>query len=207
MSRCVIVGGADIKDYPAVRAYLREDDFIVYCDSGLRHLNMLGVPPDLIVGDFDSHENPGMDVETIVLPREKDDTDTVFAAKEALKRGFDDFLLIGAVGGRLDHTLANVFLLLWLDNRGKTALAVDDYSEMKIVSRKTEFIEEKFAFFSLLNITGLARGITVKNAKYPLTNAEISSEYQYGVSNEVLPHQVAEVSLTQGQLLLIKERN
>lgn len=50
--------------------------------------------PGLIVGDFDSHENPHLDVETIVLPCEKDDTDTVFAVKEAMKRGYTDFLLI-----------------------------------------------------------------------------------------------------------------
>ena len=77
---------------------MRNDDFIVFCDSGLNHLESLQVNPGLIVGDFDSHDNPHLGVETIVLPCEKDDTDTVFAVKEAIKRGFDDFLLIGVVG-------------------------------------------------------------------------------------------------------------
>ena len=75
MSRCVIVGGADIRDYPRVKGYLRSDDFVIYCDSGLRHMAQLGAAPGLIVGDFDSHENPSLPVETIVLPCEKDDTD------------------------------------------------------------------------------------------------------------------------------------
>ena len=96
--RCVIVGGADIHNYSFLRGCLREDDFVVYCDSGLKHLPALQARPDLIVGDFDSHDNPHLGVETIVLPCEKDDTDTVFAVKEAIKRGFDDFLLIGVVG-------------------------------------------------------------------------------------------------------------
>ena len=61
-----------------------------------------------------------MEAETIVLPCEKDDTDTVFAVKEALKRGFQDFLLIGVIGGRLDHTLGNVSLLLMLDAHGRS---------------------------------------------------------------------------------------
>ena len=78
--RCVIVGGADIGDYARVKQYLRADDAIVFCDSGLKHMEALGVKPALIVGDFDSHCNPHLDVETIVLPCEKDDTDTVFAA-------------------------------------------------------------------------------------------------------------------------------
>ena len=102
MRRCVIIGGAGIENTEAVRACLREDDFNIFCDSGLRHREALGIQPDLIVGDFDSHPNPHLDTETIVLPCEKDDTDTVFAVKEALRRGFEDFLLIGVVGARLD---------------------------------------------------------------------------------------------------------
>lgn len=53
--RCVIVGGADIGDYARVKQYLREDDAVVFCDSGLKHMEALGVKPALIVGDFDSH--------------------------------------------------------------------------------------------------------------------------------------------------------
>ena len=85
--RCVIVGGADIGDYARVKQYLRADDAIAFCDSGLKHMEALGVKPALIVGDFDSHCNPHLDVETIVLPCEKDDTDTVFAVKTMVQRG------------------------------------------------------------------------------------------------------------------------
>ena len=118
MARCVIVGGAGIGCYQRIRDSLREDDWFVYCDGGLNHQRELGRKPDLIVGDFDSHERPVTDTETIVLPREKDDTDTVYAVKEAIRRGFRDFLLIGAVGERFDHTFGNVSLLLYLDSQG-----------------------------------------------------------------------------------------
>ena len=160
--RCVIVGGADIGDYARVKQYLRADDAIVFCDSGLKHMEALGVKPALIVGDFDSHCNPHLDVETIVLPCEKDDTDTVFAVKTMVQRGYDDFLLIGVIGARLDHTLGNVSILLYLDSLGKKAEIVDDYSEMQIVSKDEVSIEDKYPFFSLLNITGCARGITIR---------------------------------------------
>lgn len=204
MRRCVIIGGAAISDYDRIRTYLNHGDYCVFCDSGLYHSEGLGVQPDLIVGDFDSHPQPQLPAETIVLPREKDDTDTVFAVKEALRRGFDDFLLIGAVGGRLDHSLGNVSLLLMLDTKGIPARLVDDYSEMEIVSRQTAFVEEKYSYFSLLNISGAAEGITVSGAKYPLENATIGCEYQYGVSNEVLPGCIAEVTVQNGRLLLVK---
>ena len=203
MKRCVIVGGADINNYEYIKSCLCNDDFIVFCDSGLKHLESLQVKPGLIVGDFDSHDNPQLDVETIVLPCEKDDTDTVFAVKGALKRGFDDFLLIGVVGARLDHSLGNVSILLYLNSLGKKGCIIDDYSEMEIVCDKPVYIENSFKFFSLLNIFGTAKGITIKNAKYPLIDGEITCEYQYGISNEVVG-QTAEVSIKKGKLLLIK---
>ena len=207
MERCVIVGGADIKNYGFIREKLCADDYVVFCDSGLKHLEQLQAKPSLIVGDFDSHENPHLDVETIVLPCEKDDTDTVFAVKEAIKRGFEDFLLIGVVGARLDHTLGNVSILLYLDSLGKKCCIIDDYSEMEIVSDEPVSICDQYSFFSLLNITGCAKGITITGAKYPLVDAEISCEYQYGVSNEVLPGETATVSVKHGKLLLIRFYN
>jgi len=205
MSRCVIIGGADIHRYDRIKASLHADDYFIYCDSGLKHMETLGAKPDLIVGDFDSHVNPQLDVETIVLPCEKDDTDTVYAMKQAIQRGYDDFLLIGVIGGRLDHTLGNVSMLLYLDGLGKSACIMDDYSEMQIVSTQPAYIEDRYAFFSLLNITGMARGITIENAKYLLQDGEITCEYQYGVSNEVLPGKTAKVTVREGQLLLIKD--
>jgi thiamine pyrophosphokinase len=203
-NRCVIVGGADIKNYEYITAQLRDGDYMVYCDSGLRHLPALGADPDLIVGDFDSHINPRLDVETIVLPCEKDDTDTFFAAKECISRGFRDFWLIGVAGGRLDHTLANLSILLHLDSLGCRGVITDDYSCMEIVSRSPVRIGGEHPYFSLLNISGQAEGITVTGAKYSLTDGCIKPEYQYGVSNEVLHGQTAEVSLKRGKLLLVR---
>lgn len=206
MNRCVIVGGADIGNYEYIRKALFHDDYIIFCDSGLKHMDKLRVKPSLIVGDFDSHENPHLDVETIVLPCEKDDTDTVYAVKEAVQRGFDNFLLIGVIGGRLDHSLGNVSILLFLDSIGRKGLIIDDYSEMEIVSASPVYISDRYPFFSLLNITGRAKGVSIQNAKYPLDDAEITCEYQYGISNEVTPEKTAIVSVRDGKLLLIKDR-
>ena len=204
MQRCVIVGGAGIREYQRIRESLRGDDWFVYCDGGLKHVQELGREPNLIVGDFDSHEQPETDTETIVLPCEKDDTDTVYAVKEAVRRGFRDFLLIGVTGERFDHTFGNISLLLYLDSLGIPACILDDYSEMSIISRGTAEVKEDCSWFSLLNISGTAKGITIRGAKYPLTDGEITSEYQYGISNEVLPGKTAHVSVREGRLLLVK---
>ena len=217
--RCVIVGGAPILDYNNAAAYLREDDYFVFCDCGLKHLQKLRqcfrtmgfgheLTPDLIVGDFDSHEKPAdldlAGVETITLPRAKDETDTAFAASEAIRRGFTDYLIIGAIGARLDHSLVNLTLLLKLSRTGCRAVIADDYSEMEIISKEPSHIDGSFKYFSLLNLFGTAHDITITGAKYNISGAEIKLDEQYATSNEVAPGQTACVTAGKGELLLIK---
>jgi len=161
MKKCTVVCGADINNYEKIKGYVSADDFFIFCDSGLRHGEALGISPSLIVGDFDSWKNPMSGTETIVLPREKDDTDSVYGVKEGIKRGFEEFLIIGAVGARLDHTLGNLSILLYLDSLGKKGKIIDDYSEMEIVSKSTVFVEDTFSYFSLLNVSGTAKGKTI----------------------------------------------
>lgn len=204
MRRCVVVGGAGIANLPFIKKQIRMDDYFIFCDGGLSHVERLGVQPDLIVGDFDSHVNPHWPIETIVLPCEKDDTDTGFAVKTALARGFSEFLFLGATGGRLDHTLGNLALLLFLHDRGKKAYLADDFSLVSVAGKEPVSIESDCAYFSLLCISGTARGVQIENAKYPLSNATIDCSNPYGVSNEVLPGKTAVVRVTEGNLLLIK---
>lgn len=205
MERCVIVSGGDIGNYGRIREYLRDDDYLVFCDCGLRHAQPLGVSPSLAVGDFDSFEKWDFSAETVTLPCEKDDTDTLYAVKEALRRGFSDFLLVGALGGRFDHALGNLSILLMLDSLGKKAKIVDDLSETEVVPREGFVtVEPSYSYFSLISLSERTEGVTVKNAKYPLTDGVIGFEYQYGISNETLPGKSAEVSVKKGRLLLIK---
>ena len=213
-NRCVIVGGADIADYARARDYLRDDDFVVYCDSGLKHMEGLGAKPSLIVGDFDSYDDPHSDVETITLPVAKDDTDTVFAVREGMRRGYKEFLLLGVIGARLDHTLVNAYILSMLEDNGCHGMIVDDYSEMELIASRrnadgeyiagTAEVPYDYPYFSLVAIEGEASGVTIRNAKFPLEDGSISPGYQYATSNEALPGQTAEIELGQGRLLLIK---
>ena len=114
-------------------------------------------------------------------------------------------MLVGVSGGRMDHTLVNVYLLVMLREQGKRALLLDDYSEMELIGAEPVEIPERFPFYSLVNITGTARGIMETGCKFPLDNGEIRCDYQYGTSNEVLPGQTAVVSVKEGSLLLIKD--
>jgi thiamine pyrophosphokinase len=209
LKRCAIIGAAPIEQYRQAETYLKEADFVIYCDGGLKHWgkDRLDRKPDLIVGDFDSWPDfvPCDLAEVIHLPCEKDDTDTVYAMKEALGRGFLDFVFLGVLGGRLDHTLGNVYMLEYLAQAGGKGVLVDDFSECTLISPgETAYVREDCRYFSLISISGPAEGIQIQGAKYALEDGRIESRYQYGVSNQVLPGETAQIYVRSGSLLLIK---
>lgn len=213
MKTCLIIGAAEIKNYSKLKECLDSEYFVVYCDGGLHHKEALGFEPNLVVGDFDSYKGsvPSVQksvegVEVIKLPCEKDDTDVFFAIKESLQRGFKDFVLVGVIGQRFDHSLCNISVLLYLQEHGASAVLYDDYSKMQLVvaGAKPTLISDTYSFFSLMCIAGDASGVIIRNAKYPLEDAKITTSYQFGISNEVLPNKKAEVGLKKGVLLLIQ---
>lgn len=204
MKRCVIIGGAPINNYERIKQKLNNNDYFIFCDSGLNHLDKLSINPSLIVGDFDSHKNPNLDVETITLPTVKDDTDTMFAVKEGLKRGFDEFLLLGVIGLRIDHSLGNLSILLYLEKEGKKASIIDDYSEIEIVGKYEKYIEDTYKYFSIISSGDIISGVTIKNAKYALNKAQITNYFALGVSNEVIKGKCASVKIDDGFAYLIK---
>ena len=211
MHRCVIISAGQIDNYERSKSFIQPGDFCIFCDDGLRHAEKLGVIPDLIVGDFDSCDFSDLSKyagtaghpEIIKLPREKDDTDTLYAAKLAVEGGYDDFLFLGAMGGRFDHALGNVSILLYLHGLGKKAQLVDDYSVMRIAGKEPLCIEDSCSYFSVLTVAGDVSGVNIKNAKYPLENASLKADFQLGISNEVLPGKTAEVSVEHGRVLVV----
>lgn len=201
MKRCVIIGGGEIADTQLLNQHIFNDDFVICCDGGYLHAQKAGIAPSLIVGDFDSADIPQTDVETIVLPCEKDDTDSFFAAKEGLKRGFDTFLLFGVTGGRLDHTFAAVSILEYLQKSGAGGQIIDKNTRIRVCN-STLTVANGCKYFSVFAI-GKAEGVCIRGAKYNLENAEICSHYQYGVSNEVAGD-FATVSVGQGTVIIME---
>lgn len=205
LQRWVIISGASISDYSFLRRQINDDDFIVACDSGLRHLEFLQLKADLVVGDFDSHK-PVDGPEVIQLPVKKDDTDTAYAVKEGLKRGVQSFLLLGVLGGRIDHSLANLALMLKVFRLGCQIVALDDYSEVQILGQREQEITDQWSFFSLMNLTGSASGVCIRGALWKLENGSMPDDDPYGISNQVVSGGVATVSVKQGELVLVKVR-
>ena len=131
MPRCVIFSACPVSGQMA--AALRPDDHLIACDAGYRSCQVLGRRPDAVVGDFDSAPRPQAlpGEELVVLPHVKDDTDTEYAAKLAASRGYDEALLLGALGGRrLEHTLANLCTGLGLARQGVRPTPEDERSRI-----------------------------------------------------------------------------
>ncbi len=201
MSRCVIIGSAQIKDYKKIKSELTSDDYFVFCDAGLMHKEKLGVKAGFIVGDFDSHEKPDIKENILVLPTQKDDTDTFAAVKLMLDKGFDSFLLVGVTGQRLDHTFANISVLLYLQKHGAYGEIIDDYSKMFVLDGQATIQKDSCSFFSIVSLSDKLEGVNIQGAKYCLQDATIDNFYQYAVSNETLSD--VKITVQKGDALVV----
>lgn len=203
-TRCVIVSAAPLA--PAMKKMLRPGDYLIACDGGYQSTRrVLGREPDVILGDFDSAPLPE-GTGAVVLPRVKDDTDTHYAAKLAVEKGFSNVLLLGALGGhRLEHTLANIGTGLWLEKQGvRVTIANEDSRLCFLMPGQTMTLPyEPEEYFSVLPLEGKAEGVCEQGAKYTLEYATLTTvDFPLGVSNETLPGG-ATISVREGSLLVI----
>ena len=203
--RCYIAGAGEFDE----NVQPGNGDFIIAADGGYVSLASIGVTPDLIVGDFDSIPSglmgavlghPGV----MRTPSEKDDTDMMLAVNQGLERGFKEFIINGGLGGRLDHTLANVQTLTYLAQKGARGvltgreISITAIKDSKIMLSPDKKINSTVSVFSAGD---KAEGVTLKGLKYPLSNATVTKEFPIGVSNETIG-QVADISVEKGTLII-----
>lgn len=206
MRRCVIFGAAPFSDCAVLRDYLSADDYYIAADGGQRLAQAMGVTVDHVIGDFDSSSCPALSDGCTVLPVQKDDTDVLAAVRAALKDGFREFLFLGCLGGRLDHTLANVAVLSFVAKHGGEGCLVDETHEVTLLGVGEHAIPPRHdATVSFLPFGGEADGVTIRNAAYPIENATFYPWFPIGVSNEFVDQPLT-VSIRNGQCLMIVSR-
>jgi len=182
---------------------LAEGDLVIAADAGYRQLG--GLRADLVVGDFDSLGYVPQGENVLVLPDHKDDTDTHYAVKLGLERGYTRFVLLGGVGGRLDHTLANIQTLAYLTSRGaRGCLVGDDVSLAMVQDGSLSFSGEPRGTVSVFAQGGTAFGVTLEGLLYPLEEATVTTDFPIGVSN-VFTGKPARVTVARGRLLVVWE--
>ena len=211
-----IISGGHIDDAFAVEwIQTHSYDQIIAADSGMNFLHRNHIVPNVIAGDFDSVSSESLEyfqklkeVEVLRLNPIKDDTDTEYVIREAIRRGAKEITILGATGTRLDHVLANMYLLgIGFENNVSISI-VDTHNRIRMISQSLTIAKEKqFGdYVSVLPVAGTAYDVTLKGMKYPLQDAVLQQFSSVGVSNEIVG-EVAEITVTEGTLLVIESRD
>jgi thiamine pyrophosphokinase len=207
--RCVIIGAAPIENYETAPEFFA-DDYILCADGGLEHAKVLGLHPDLVVGDFDSLQDAEGKLEglnTLQLPVEKDDTDTMAAIKIALEQGFRHVLIYGGTGGRWDHTFANYTALLYLSKRQATGVLTDGVQFVTVLSKGCYHLQGKKGWgLSVFPFGGANAVFSESGVYYPLKKYRLTAEFPLGVSNEITADE-AVLQVHRGNILLFLRKN
>ncbi len=174
-----------------------ENPFVVAADAGALQAENCGLMPDVVLGDFDSaphlhsrakaaQANQKYHTVWMVLPKEKDDTDLHYAAKETVRLGFKKALLFGVLGGRFDHSLATLATLLFLQESGVQAIILEETTTVYCVLPGQELTVDKKedSYLSIFSAKGKSEGVFAKGLQYSMENACLSADFPLGVSNE-----------------------
>ena len=207
---CILIGAGDltISEIP-----IGENDLCIAVDGGYEYCKLLEITPDYILGDFDSisekeAENvaeiaKAEDEKVIILPVEKDDTDMLAALKLGLSEGYQNFRIYGGMGGRIEHTIANIQCLLYLKEHNAVGYLMDG-TGMILVAKEEEisFQDSLEGYMSLFSM-GDKTCVSIENMKYLLSEQEITNSFPIGISNEFILGQKGKVTVHKGAAAMI----
>ena len=207
---CILIGAGDLT---VSEISVREEDLCIAVDGGFEYCKLLGIVPDYIIGDFDSISEAQTNIvaeiaktaedRVIVLPTEKDDTDMLAAIKLGLREGYDNFRIYGGMGGRMEHSLANIQCLLYLKEHNAVGYLMDGTGMMLVAREETvSFRENLEGYLSVFSI-GESCTVSLEYLKYPLKEKELHYSYPLGISNEFIQGQKATITVHKGTALLI----
>ena len=181
--KCYIIGAGEFK-YPNFS--FEKNDFIIAVDGGYIYAKEYNLPVNLLIGDFDSMENTNTNVEKIVLPKEKNETDTYVAICEAVKRGYKEIILLGCMGKRLEHTIANIQILVNFTLKGINIKMMDNNSTVFILIENNEYyFDEVYSYISVFSYSPSST-ISIKGLKYDLEKYTLDNSFPLGIDNEPL---------------------
>ena len=201
MKRCMVIGSVPVE---SLEEFDPKECFVVCADGGLDNAAQFGIEPDLVVGDFDSFRGePPAGVETIRLKVEKDETDMLAAVREAIRRGYREFALLGALGGeRFDHSYANLCVLQYLCRQGCKAVLVGAGCRVFLISGgRLTLNGMRGATVSVFPFGCAACRVSYIGLKYPLVKAVLHSDDPLGVSNRI-EQETAQITVHDGDALI-----
>lgn len=207
---CWIIGAGPCSGLEKEGFAPKQEDYIIAADGGLRYLQEAGVAPDLIVGDFDTLGYAPACENVVHLPVEKDWTDTFVSIEKGVEAGYETFVFFGCLGGKLEHTIANLQHLNWLARRGLTGWMTDGRVWATAICgsgakpARLALPARDSGTVSVFSLEGTASGVSICGLKYGIYDGELSAGFPLGVSNEFIGKS-AEVSVGEGVLLIVEE--
>jgi thiamine pyrophosphokinase len=209
--RIIIFTGGSLGDWAL--QLIEPGDYLIGADGGALFLVSNGYQPDLSLGDFDSVTIDELAAiraaskETLAYdPIDKDFTDTELAWKFAIDKNPDQLLLVGGLGTRFDHTLANVHLLRQTVEQGIDAWIIDKHNRIRLLANQATLSHSEFTYISLLPLTAAVKGITLDGFQYPLIDATLEIGQSLGISNK-LQADTGSITIGEGLLLIIESRD
>ncbi len=199
---CYIFGAMPVDSF---NFKVTENDIVIAADAGIFNAQKFNIKPDYVIGDFDSLGYTPTDNNTIIYPVEKDDTDTMLAVKLGFKKGYKNFRIFGGIGGRLDHTYANIQTASYIVENGGEAVFYAAKENFTVI--KNSYIKFNKAHQGNISIFALeeSKNVTIKGTYYELENGCLSTKFPLGTSNKFNNRDVT-ISVEQGKLLIIWEK-
>jgi len=208
--RIIIFANGELPNLEKTRALLQHDDFIICADGGIRHALALDLKPDVLIGDMDSlpsnFQLSSFDGEVVLFPKDKNETDLELAIAHAVTFKPTQILILGALGGRMDHTLANIALLSNSQFSDFDLRLNDGIEEIFFCKDQVEVKGRSGDIISLIPWGGDAEGVVTENLKWKLNNETLYLDKTRGISNEMMSN-VATILITKGLLLVVHNIN
>ena len=214
MKVCIVLNG-EVKDYNKTKEIILEENYnyIIGADGGCNHLFKMNITPNYIVGDLDSikrevieyYENKNVTFKR--YPSHKDETDSEICIYLAKLLGADEIDIFAALGGRIDHTLANIGLMNYIKENNMKPRILTSEEEILMVKNETINLKGKRGdTISVISINGESKGVTLKKLEYPLDNATVNHLSPLGISNVMLEDECI-ISIKDGCALIIRNFN
>ncbi len=202
MGKCIVFGGSKISDYSYIKIKKQDSDMVICADYGYIHAQNLGVKADLLIGDFDSAPMPN-EQNVIKLPAHKDETDMFLAIEKGVECGYKTFDIYAGLGGRFDHTYANIQLLSYfIDKKVRINLIDENNRIFMIMDEVIDVTKTNLKYLSIFSYTESCVGLSLHGLKYTVHNATIDQNFPLGVSNEIIANK-ATIELKSGKALIV----
>ena len=206
--KCIIIGAGEFREKEIIK---EKDDLLILCDAGYNNYLKLDnhniEDIDLLIGDFDSLDRDSVKLsektKIITLYPKKNDTDVLDACIYGLDKGYKDFHIYGCLGGRIEHSFANIQILSYLKEKKANGLLIDNGKIIRILKNESLYLSSKYnGYISIFSLIDESKGVTLRNLKYELMNSTLKESYPIGIDNEFI-NKESFIEVKNGKVLLI----